>query len=72
MSGSKSSVPMLVADDTIGIWVTREDAAAGGRGSWHRKARVAARDMYETISFHTHSLVVEDGARSWELRDHVN
>ena len=47
----------------------REDAAAGGSGPWHKRARGAAREMYESISFHTHSLVVEDGVSSWDLRD---
>lgn len=47
----------------------REDAAAGGRGLWHKKARGAAREMYEMIEFQTHTLVVDDGARSWELRE---
>lgn len=55
-----------------GVWVTREDAAAGGKGPWHKKARGAAREMYEKISFHTHSLVVEDGAASWDLKDYVS
>lgn len=62
----------MYADLPLGIWVTREDAAAGGRGPWHKKARGAARDMYETISFHTHTLVVESGAASWELKKFVD
>jgi hypothetical protein len=36
----------------------------------HRKARGAAREMYEQISFHTHKLVVEDGATSWHLEEY--
>ena len=53
-----------------GIWRNREDAAAGGKGPWHRLARGAAREMYEEISFHTHKLVVEDGAESWKLEEY--
>lgn len=61
----------IPTDLCTGMWVAREDAAAGGRGPWHKQARGAAREMYETISFHTHTLVVEDGASSWRLEDFV-
>ncbi|PIA88801.1 UPF0643 protein [Cercospora beticola] len=53
------------------LWRSREDAAAGGGGPWHAQARAAARTMYKQISFHTHRLVVEDGATSWRLDAHV-
>ncbi|KAF2217259.1 hypothetical protein CERZMDRAFT_64530 [Cercospora zeae-maydis SCOH1-5] len=53
------------------LWRSREDAAAGGRGPWHAQARAAARTMYKQISFHTHKLVIEDGATSWRLDEHV-
>ncbi|KAF2484612.1 hypothetical protein BDY17DRAFT_296000 [Neohortaea acidophila] len=52
------------------IWRNRADAAAGGKGPEHRKARMSAREMYESISFHTHKLVVEEGAMSWHLEDY--
>ena len=54
----------------LGIWRNREDAAAGGKGPWHRQARTAAREMYEEISFHTHRFVVEDGARNCRLEEY--
>ncbi|KAK5130747.1 hypothetical protein LTR08_001692 [Meristemomyces frigidus] len=53
------------------IWRSREDAAAGGRGPWHRLARSAASEMYESITFHTHKLVLEAGAEQWQLEDDV-
>ncbi|KAK4548464.1 hypothetical protein LTR36_009374 [Oleoguttula mirabilis] len=53
------------------IWRNREDAAAGGRGPWHKKARNAAREMYESIFFYTHKLVVEAGATEWRLEEYV-
>lgn len=49
------------------IWRNRADAAAGGKGPWHAKARRAAREMYESIEFHTHAFVVEEGAEEWRL-----
>ena len=52
-----------------GIWRNREDARAGGRGPWHGKARLAAKEMYENIDFNVHKLVVEEGASSWKLDD---
>ena len=61
---------MTKQTQTLGIWRNREDAAAGGKGPWHRKARGAAREMYEHISFHTHKLVVEDGAHEWRLEEY--
>ena len=54
----------------IGIWRNREDAKAGGKGPWHRQACASAKVMYESISFHTHRFVVEDGAVSWHLEDY--
>jgi len=54
-----------------GIWRNREDAAAGGGGPWHRKARAAAGQMYERIFFYTHRLVIEAGAEQWRLEEYV-
>ncbi|EMF09323.1 uncharacterized protein SEPMUDRAFT_144162 [Sphaerulina musiva SO2202] len=53
------------------LWRSRQDAAAGGAGPWHAKARGAARTMYRDIDFYTHQLVVENGAESWRLDVHV-
>ncbi|KAK4570083.1 hypothetical protein LTR86_003053 [Recurvomyces mirabilis] len=53
------------------IWRSREDATAGGSGPWHRRARMAAKDLYEDIEFRTHKLVVDDNATSWRLEDYT-
>lgn len=57
-------------DGLLGIWAHSDDAKAGGRGPWHKQARNAAPSMYDTISFHTHRLVIEDGATKWRLEDY--
>lgn len=64
--------PMVKLTNAAGIWRNREDAAAGGQGPWHKKARAAAREMYESISFHTHKLVIEGGAEKWQLEEYVD
>jgi hypothetical protein len=51
----------------IGVWRNREDAHRGGTGPWHRKARAAAREMYEEIVFTTMELVVGDEVREWSF-----
>ncbi|KAG8628006.1 hypothetical protein KVT40_003879 [Elsinoe batatas] len=52
------------------LWRGRDDAVAGGKGAWHAKAMRSAVEMYETISFHRHSLVIEDGVESWNLEEY--
>lgn len=52
-----------------GIWRSREDARLGGRGPWHAKARAAARELYENITFTTMKLVIEDEVASWSIGD---
>ncbi|GIC92079.1 uncharacterized protein Aud_008536 [Aspergillus udagawae] len=49
------------------VWRNREDAHRGGTGPWHRKARAAAREMYEEIVFTTMELVVGDEVREWSF-----
>ncbi|KAB8077380.1 hypothetical protein BDV29DRAFT_168338 [Aspergillus leporis] len=51
------------------VWRSRNDARLGGTGPWHKKARGAARDMYEHITFMTLKLVIEDDVRSWSVAD---
>ncbi|CAL5870904.1 uncharacterized protein PFLUO_LOCUS5145 [Penicillium psychrofluorescens] len=51
------------------VWRSRADARLGGRGPWHAKARMAARELYKNITFSTQELVVGDGAKSWTVRD---
>ncbi|KXL49103.1 hypothetical protein M433DRAFT_62667, partial [Acidomyces richmondensis BFW] len=52
------------------VWLSRRDAAIGGRGPWHRNARGAARDMKESISFHTHKLIVDAEVECWWLEQY--
>ncbi|KAB2571988.1 UPF0643 protein [Lasiodiplodia theobromae] len=51
------------------FWHSREDAAAGGKGPWHKKARGAAITMYESIRFETRRLTVEEGVTGWTWED---
>ncbi|OJD32241.1 uncharacterized protein BKCO1_4000092 [Diplodia corticola] len=51
------------------FWHSREDAAAGGKGPWHKKARGAAVTMYESIRFETRRLTVEEGVSGWKWED---
>jgi hypothetical protein len=53
----------------VGIWRSKEDARLGGLGPDHKKARLAARELYHEIKFSTWSLVVEDGAESLKLEE---
>ncbi|OMP82054.1 UPF0643 protein [Diplodia seriata] len=54
------------------FWHSREDAAAGGKGPWHKKARGAAVTMYESIRFETRRLTVEEGVEGWKWEDWKN
>ncbi|GKZ19000.1 hypothetical protein AbraIFM66951_001960 [Aspergillus brasiliensis] len=57
------------------VWRSREDARNGGSGPWHRRARGAAREMYERIEFTTLKLVVgedEEGSWGWEFGEWVD
>jgi stalled ribosome alternative rescue factor ArfA len=56
-----------IVDNDIGVWRSREDAHRGGTGPWHRKARGAAREMYEKIVFTTMELVVGDEVGEWSF-----
>ncbi|KAL4879518.1 hypothetical protein BJY04DRAFT_93681 [Aspergillus karnatakaensis] len=50
------------------VWRSRQDARAGGTGPWHAKARAAAKNIYENITFTTLELVIEDNVKRWEIR----
>ncbi|KAL1797892.1 hypothetical protein ACET3X_004498 [Alternaria dauci] len=52
------------------FWHSREDAYKGGLGPWHKKARAAGRDLYETIVFSTYRFIVKDGAEGYEFEDY--
>ncbi|RAH43668.1 uncharacterized protein BO95DRAFT_501526 [Aspergillus brunneoviolaceus CBS 621.78] len=54
------------------IWRSREDARLGGLGPWHKKARGAAREMYESIEFSTVRLTVGEGVAGWEFGEWVD
>ncbi|KAL1875030.1 hypothetical protein Plec18167_005698 [Paecilomyces lecythidis] len=51
------------------LWRNREDARLGGLGPWHKKARLAAREMYEQIVFTTLKLTIDDHVSSWKFND---
>ncbi|RMZ71094.1 UPF0643 [Pyrenophora seminiperda CCB06] len=51
------------------FWHTREDAYKGGLGPWHKKARAAGRELYESIVFTTHRFTVLDGAEGYRFED---
>jgi hypothetical protein len=53
------------------FWHSREDAYRGGLGPWHKKARLAGKELYESIVFSTHRFTVEEGAKGWRLSEWV-
>lgn len=55
-----------------GIWRNKGDARLGGAGPWHRQARAAAKDMYESFTFTSLRLDIEDGVSSWSFREWVD
>lgn len=52
-----------------GIWRSREDARLGGTGPWHKRARGAARELYERIEFTTLKLVVGEAVGTWSIAE---
>ncbi|PLB39992.1 uncharacterized protein BDW47DRAFT_123941 [Aspergillus candidus] len=54
------------------VWRSREDARLGGAGPWHKRARGAARDLYERINFTTMRLVVGDDVGTWAITEWVD
>ncbi|KAH9877895.1 hypothetical protein J1614_003112, partial [Plenodomus biglobosus] len=51
------------------FWHSRADAFQGGLGAWHKKARAAGRELYESIAFSTHRFTVFDGANEFGFED---
>ncbi|RAL11507.1 uncharacterized protein BO97DRAFT_435195 [Aspergillus homomorphus CBS 101889] len=51
------------------VWRSREDARLGGLGPWHKKARGAAREMYESIEFSTLRLTIGEDVGSWGITE---
>ncbi|KAL5341813.1 hypothetical protein BJX70DRAFT_395542 [Aspergillus crustosus] len=50
------------------LWRHRDDARAGGTGPWHAKARAAAVELYEKITFTTLELVIPEDVGKWEIK----
>ncbi|PSN65910.1 hypothetical protein BS50DRAFT_553982 [Corynespora cassiicola Philippines] len=51
------------------FWHSREDARKGGLGPWHKKARAAGRELYESIIFSVHRFTILDGATEYKFED---
>lgn len=49
------------------FWHSRADAYQGGLGPWHKKARAAGRELYESIDFTTHRFTVLDGVLGYRF-----
>ncbi|KAF2489834.1 hypothetical protein BU16DRAFT_553167 [Lophium mytilinum] len=49
------------------LWRSKEDARLGGLGPWHKKARSAARDLYDSITFSSHRFTIKDGITGWSF-----
>jgi hypothetical protein len=41
----------------------------GGLGPWHKKARAAARELYETITFTIRKFAILDGAAGFRIEE---
>lgn len=54
---------------TTGFWHSRADAFQGGLGPWHKKARAAGRELYESIVFSTHRFTVLEGAVGYRFEE---
>jgi len=53
---------------TPGLWVSKPDAVAGGKGPWHKRARGVTGRMYEEIEIRGLKLTVGDGVRKWDFQ----
>ncbi|KAI0404567.1 eukaryotic translation initiation factor 3 subunit-like protein [Xylaria palmicola] len=51
------------------VWRSQEDARKGGIGPAHRRAAVAARDLYSHWKIDRHKLIIRDEVESWEITD---
>jgi hypothetical protein len=60
---------LIQSDLSTGFWHSREDAYKGGLGPWHRKARAAGRELYESIVFSTWRFTVFDDARGYRFEE---
>ncbi|KAI3331594.1 hypothetical protein HD806DRAFT_165031 [Xylariaceae sp. AK1471] len=53
------------------VWRSQEDAKKGGIGPAHRRAAMAARDLYSHWKIDRHRLIIRDDVESWEITDWV-
>ncbi|KAF2466076.1 uncharacterized protein BDR25DRAFT_189481, partial [Lindgomyces ingoldianus] len=51
------------------FWSSREDARKGGLGPWHKKARAAGRELYDSIIFSTHRFTIQDGVEGFKFEN---
>ena len=51
----------------VGFWRHKDDAIRGGRGPWHKQARMIIPQMYEDIIVKGLRLIIEDGIESWTI-----
>lgn len=49
----------------------KEDAVAGGKGPWHKKARRVIPQMYESIQVKGLKLTVDDDVSGWRFEPWV-
>lgn len=56
---------------SLGLWVSKDHAVAGGKGPWHKKARAATMRTYESIDVRGLKLTVEDGVEAWKFEPWV-
>ncbi|KAI0396398.1 hypothetical protein F5Y17DRAFT_119009 [Xylariaceae sp. FL0594] len=51
------------------VWRSQEDAKKGGVGPAHRRAAMAARDLYSHWKIDRHRLIIRDEVESWEITE---
>ncbi|KAI1810412.1 hypothetical protein GGS20DRAFT_187927 [Poronia punctata] len=51
------------------VWRSQEDAKKGGVGPAHRRAAMAARDLYSHWKIDRHRFTIHDDVESWEITD---
>lgn len=52
---------------SIGLWRSKEDAIAGGKGPQHKQARGVIPQMYESIDVKGLKLTIEDDVTDWKF-----
>lgn len=50
-----------------GLWRSKDDAIAGGKGPWHRQARTIISQTYESINVSGLRLVIEEQVEGWKF-----